>query len=418
MRLTFSPRFEQFGSVQIHELERVIELDSGSATSTSCSVAFSRDALIAIESKMVIIIMCMDEEYRTIDGVLSGIPHDCLIILVSNSSRHPVDRYRTEVQLLQSFCEQADRAAIAVHQKDPGIAKTFSSLGVPELVGDDGLVHNGKGEGMFIGMAVAALTGREYVGFVDADNFLPGSVLEYCKVYAAGFHMSDSTDAMVRVSWSSKPKQCNGRMMFECKGRSSRVVNEWLNALLQQFSGYGTECIATGNAGEHAMTLSLGLKLKLASGFAVEPYEYIYLLESLSGSSVVEEKPEPTKKKGQHPPPQQQHPPSPPPSPRVQVHQIKTRNPHLHDNKGDDHVQGMRAQALNMLYHSRITPAPMKDELRRWMEAENILLEGQMPAQERVYPPIGTLDLTRLRGLLNSYAGSLTWLHGDTNVER
>jgi mannosyl-3-phosphoglycerate synthase len=409
MRLTYSPRFEQFGSVQIHELERVIELDAGSGTSTSCSLTVSRDALLAIESKMVIIIMCMDEEFRTIDGVLSGVPHDCLIILVSNSSRQPVDRYQTEVQLLQSFCEQADRAAIAVHQKDPGIAKTFISLGVPELIGDDDLVHSGKGEGMFIGMAVAALTGREYVGFVDADNYLPGSVLEYCKVYAAGFHMSDSSDSMVRVSWSSKPKQSNGRMVFECKGRSSRVVNEWLNTLLQQFSGYGTECIATGNAGEHAMTLSLGLKLKLASGFAVEPYEYIYLLESLSGHGASEQS-DLAKKKSQQ---QQQS-----PSPRVQVHQIRTRNPHLHDNRGTEHVQGMRAQALNMLYHSHLTPAPMKDDLRSWMETEKILLAGQIPAQERVYPAIGTLDLARLRRLLNSYAGSLTWLHGETILER
>jgi Mannosyl-3-phosphoglycerate synthase (osmo_MPGsynth) len=35
--------------------------------------------------------------------------------------------------------------------------------------------------------------------------------------------------------------------------------------------------------------------------------------------------------------------------------QIETRNPHFHDNKGEEHVQGMRMQALNVVYHSPVT---------------------------------------------------------------
>ena len=38
--------------------------------------------------------------------------------------------------------------------------------------------------------------------------------------------------------------------------------------------------IATGNAGEHAMSLELGLKLRLAGGFAVEPFEYVDALDA------------------------------------------------------------------------------------------------------------------------------------------
>jgi mannosyl-3-phosphoglycerate synthase len=270
MRLSLPSRFEQFGFVQIHELQRVIELDSGSApTSSSSSITVSRDALLAVEARMAIVILCMNEEFQTIDGVLSGVPHDCLIILVSNSNRASLDRYHVEVQLLENFCKDTGRSALAIHQKDSGLAQAFSDIGASALIAEDGLIHSGKGEGMFLGMALAAMTGREYIGFVDADNFIPGSVSEYCKVYAAGLHLADSPDSMVRVSWSSKPKERDGRLMFDRKGRSSRVVNEWLNNLLQQYSGYGTEIITTGNAGEHAMTLSLGLKIKLASGFAV-----------------------------------------------------------------------------------------------------------------------------------------------------
>ncbi|UQC87142.1 mannosyl-3-phosphoglycerate synthase [Colletotrichum lupini] len=455
MRLTRPSRFERLGSIQINELQRVIELDAGSGRSTSSSLTVSRDDFLAIESRMAIVVLCMNEEFRTIESVFSGIPHDCLIVLVSNSNRTQGgynDRYETEVNILQNFCREADRFAIAVHQKDPGVADAFAAAGAPELVSDgDGLVHSGKGEGMLVGMAVAALMEREYVGFVDADNYIPGSINEYCKSYAAGFHLSRATAeyAMVRVSWSSKPKERNGRLMFDRRGRSSRVVNEWLNNLLQEFSGYGTDCITTGNAGEHAMTMSLALKLRMASGFAVEPYEYLYLLEQMgdldhhhhhqnhinhqrldddNNSDTLSDASSPIS------PSSMSQLLSPPASPvslgggssssrsssrnsslgrnrnrsngsrqqhaSVQIHQIETRNPHLHDNKGDEHVSDMRAQALHMLYHSPMTPAPMKAALRKWMEDEGVLAVGGEVPRERVYPALGELDMARLAGLL------------------
>lgn len=397
MRLSVSQRFDQFGSVSIHEIQRVIELDAGSGRSTPSSLTVSRDEFLAVESRMAIIILCMNEEFKTIESVFSGVPHDCLIILVSNSDRGRFDRYATEVQILRNYCRAADRNAIAIHQKDPGAAKAFAAAGAPSLVAPDGLVHNGKGEGMLMGMALAALVGREYLGFVDADNYIPGSVLEYCKSYAAGLHLADSDDAMVRVSWSSKPKARDGRLMFDRKGRSSRVVNEWLNGLLQQFSGYGTESITTGNAGEHAMTVSLAKKLRMASGFAVEPYEYLFLLERMGDQADFEPE-KPHSDSGMESDAESDiiaaaMAPTPRDSSQVHIYQIETRNPHLHDNKGDEHVSDMRAQALNMLYHSPLAPPSMKKSLLQWMQDEKVLDEGELPPRERVYPALEDLDM-------------------------
>ncbi|KAK9784007.1 putative Mannosyl-3-phosphoglycerate synthase [Seiridium cardinale] len=410
MRLTHSPRFEQFGSVKVHEIQRVIELDAGTGRNTSSSLAVSRHDLLEVEERMAIVILCMDEEFKTIESVLSGVPHDCLVILISNSVRQPVDRYQTELDLLDSFCRDGNRKAIAIHQKDPGAAMAFQTAGAADLVGDDGLVHNGKGEGMLMGMALAALANRDYIGFVDADNYIPGSVLEYCKSYAAGLHLASGPDAMVRVAWSSKPKERNGRLMFDRKGRSSKIVNEWLNELLQQYSGYGTECITTGNAGEHAMTMSLGKKLRMAGGFAVEPYEYIFILEHLSGQPPLEDE------EGEEKEDDDTSLPSP--VSQVHIHQIETRNPHLHDNKGDEHVSNMRAQALNMLYHSPITPQSMKQALLKWMLDAKVLAPGETPPVERVYPAIEELDMVKLNSVLHAEAASLVWKdlqHNNSN---
>src|ERR1700760_4117000 len=320
MRLADSFRSERFGAVRIHELQRVIELDSGTSAEAGGRIV-GPDALRAVETQMVIVVPCMNETRSVIEGVLSGIPHDCLIVLVSNSDRQPVDRYEI--------------AAMTVHQRDPGVAGAFKAAGMPELLDDDGLVRAGKGEAMLIGMALAAMTGRRYVGYVDADNYVPGAVHEYCKAYAAGLHMADSPYAMVRISWHSKPKLRDGRLFFSRRGRSSEVTNEWLNRSVAEYSSFGTEVIATGNAGEHAMSLDLGLKLRLAGGFAVEPFEYVDLFEQFGG--ILEPR---------HPEVM---------ASSVNVLQIETRNPHFHDNKGEEHVKGMRMQALNVLYHSEVT---------------------------------------------------------------
>jgi mannosyl-3-phosphoglycerate synthase len=241
------------------------------------------EALRTVESRMVIVVPCMNESRSVIEGVLSGIPHDCLIVLVSNSDKLPVDRYEIEAQTLEQFCRLAGRSAISVHQKDPGLAAAVKAAGMEELIGEDGLVRAGKGEAMLIGMALAAMTGRRHLGYVDADNYVPGAVHEYCKAYAAGLHLAESPYSMVRISWHSKPKLRDGRLFFSRRGRSSEITNEWLNRFLAEYSGFGTEVIATGNAGEHAMTLDLGLKLRLAGGFAVEPYEYMDLFEQFGG---------------------------------------------------------------------------------------------------------------------------------------
>ena len=276
MRLEHPNRTERFGAVRIRELQRVIEIDSGPGRlGDEDGLGFARgisaDSLRGIENDLVIVVPCMNETRKVIEGVLSGIPHDCLIVLVSNSSRHPVDRYEIEAEALEQFCRYAERPALAVHQRDPGLAAAVKSAGMPELVGEDGLVREGKGEAMLIGVALAALSGRRYLGFVDADNYVPGAVTEYCKAYAAGLHQADSPFSMVRISWGSKPKLRDGRVFFSRRGRSSEITNRFLNRLLGEYSGFGTEAVVTGNAGEHAMSIDLALRLRLAGGFAIEP---------------------------------------------------------------------------------------------------------------------------------------------------
>jgi mannosyl-3-phosphoglycerate synthase len=379
MRLEYPNRTERFGAVRIRGLQRVIEIDSGpcpmedAGSELGSSQCVPADRIQEIEKDLVVVVPCMNETTKVIEGVLSGIPHECLIVLVSNSTRAPVDQYAEEVEALEQFCRVSQRAAVAVHQRDPGLAAAVKAAGMPELVGDDGLVRNGKGEAMLVGTAIAALSERRYIGYVDADNYVPGAVTEYCKAYAAGLHLAASPFSMVRISWGSKPKLRDGRMFFSRWGRSSSVVNQFLNRLLGDHSGFGTEVIATGNAGEHALSVDLALRMRMAGGFAIEPFQFIDLFEQFGGLLDTEHTDVLANS--------------------VQVVQIESRNPHFHDDKGTDHVQKMRTQALNVLFHSPVCPASVREEIQEFLVAEGAIEQGGQPPTERIYPPLTTMAL-------------------------
>jgi mannosyl-3-phosphoglycerate synthase len=401
MRLERPRLTERFGAVRIHELQRVIELDSGDHPEDDgahdwTSQVVAPDVLRGIERDMVIVIPCMNETRRVIEGVLSGVPHECLIVLVSNSDRTPVDRYGMELQSVEDFCRSTGRPALTIHQRDPGLGAAVRAAGLPEVVDDQGLVRAGKGEAMLVGLALAALSGRRYIGYVDADNYVPGAVNEYCKAYAAGFAIAAGEPTMVRISWHSKPKVQEGRLFFSRRGRTSEVTNQFLNRLVAEYSGFGTEVIATGNAGEHAFGIELGMRMRLAGGFAVEPFQFLDLFEQFGG---VFASPHPDYMPG-----------------GVSVRQIETRNPHFHENRGDEHVNDMRMQALNVLYHSPVCLPPVRAAIRDFMLECGALRPGEEPPTERLYPPLANADLERLHQVLVEQADSFREVAGRAPV--
>lgn len=300
MRFTSPLPGATIGLTTIMREASVLELDAGYhpvppiSSNRPATFAPSPSDLYAIHALMVLIIPCKDEHPTTLLGVLQGIPHPCTILLVS-ASRDPA-QYDAEAALLRDFCLPGARRGLAVHQRDPVASIALAAAGMPlSLFDDAGAVRAGKGEGMILGTAVALALFPElrYVGFLDADAKMPGAPHEYCRVYATGFalhHASrphdngEDEDVMVRIHWGSKPKprkDGSGGLDFGvAEGRSSRIVNEWMNRFVQAAGGGGSgedKLVTTGNAGEHAMTMSLARKLQFAGGYAIEPFHYVDL---------------------------------------------------------------------------------------------------------------------------------------------
>ncbi len=351
MRLDYPSRYtERIGAVSIHALQKIYELDSGekpriNAHSHEHSTrAYSYQELSSIFRELAIVIPLKNEKISLLEGVLSGIPNECLIIIVSNSERAPVDRFSMEVEMIRQYSRFADKKIMVIHQKDSDLAKIFKKVKYTSILDSKSYIRNGKAEGMIIGILLAKMQLKKYIGFIDSDNYFPGAVNEYVKIFASGFKMSTTPYSNVRVSWLSKPKIVNNKLQFPKWGRISEYSNKYLNALISNITGYESEIISTGNAGEHALSMALAENLNYSSGYSVEPYEFINILEKFGGlfptdfSDIIE--------KG------------------IEIFQIESRNPHFHEEKGADHLTGMMQASLLAINNSKICNLELTKEIK------------------------------------------------------
>lgn len=366
---------ERFGSVRINDLQRILELDSGRKVSKEVIGVHKvkREEMSEIERRLAVIVPIKNDKLKLIDGVFSGIPHDCFLIVVSNSRRKPSDRAQMEKDGLLKFCQFTQRKAIFVHQRDPAIAEAFKKVGYEEILDDKELVRDGKAEGMIIGIVLAKTLGKDFVGFIDGDNYVPGAVHEYVKDFVCGFSMAESPYVMVRNSWKYKPKVLGERVYFRKWGRISVVTNSYLNQLISTHSGFETEVIKTGNAGEHAMSMKLAEIMEYSSSYSVEPYELIYILEEFGGmkpthfEEVLEE--------------------------GVDIFQIETRNPHFHERKGEEHLSNMLLQSLSTIYNSELCTKEVKKAIIKEIKNREVgQSEKDLPELKKM-PPLRDMKL-------------------------
>jgi len=398
MRLELPASAERFGANLFYHVQKIYELDGGLHLDDEFSNHFHviqqipQEKLHEIEQDMAIIIPVKDERLRVLEGVLSGIPHACLPIVVSNSKSEPVDRFNMERNMVETFCRYAKKKHVIVHQRSLELAQMFQEGGYLHLLDEEGLIRHGKAEGMLAGIVLARLLGKKYIGFIDSDNYFPGSVFEYTRIFAAGFVQSKSLYSMTRIQWHSKPKIVGSEFFFAKWGRVSRITNQYLNLLLSHFSGYETEALRTGNAGEHALSMPLALLLDYTAGFSIETFHFVNMMEKFGG--VLPANFPEVMKAG------------------VEVFQMESRNPHLHNvDKGTSHIREMIEYSLAAMYHSDICSENIKKEILTELRKQKILRKGEAPVKARQYPALINMDF-------NAAADVTDWAQHGTFLPR
>ena len=432
MRIDYPSNYtEKIGAVSIHAIQKIYEIDSGMASevlnnddydhthnlnnknlkhdkkqqdrqqqnhynsdklynnnhnltmSSSSTRAFGYQELSDIFKQMAIVIPVKNEKLSVLEGVLSGIPNECLIIIVSNSERTSnVDRYSMEVEMVKQYARFTDKKIMVIHQKDEELGKIFKKVNYNSILDSKRKsVRNGKAEGMIIGILLAKMQSKEYVGFIDSDNYFPGAVNEYVKIFATGFAMSNTPYSNVRILWRSKPKIVDNKIRFPRWGRISQASNKYLNALISSITGVQNDIIATGNAGEHALSMPLAENLNYSSGYSVEPYEFINILEKYGGLLPPSSPSTTTASLSQSQSPQvslkslvslssttntttSKSTDAEIMKKGVEIFQIESRDPHLHEEKGDEHLADMMEDSLLAINNSKICNLDLTKQLK------------------------------------------------------
>lgn len=349
-------------------------------------------ALHAFLSRTAFVISHKSESIETLLRVLWYIPVNSTIIIVTNcqESAHEqlLDMLKTRL---------ADHwHTYLIHQKDPAIADLFQMAGVPQILGKDGKVHNGKGEGMYIGTLCAHLLRTPgWIIFYDADNFVPSALLEYtfamCRLFTAAspslsypeqdlLFEESSVDRQVgfdlhnvRICWSSKPDMNNLDLETRVLGRTSSVVSPLFETLLAGWFGIQNHPISSSNAGEQGMTLRTATALRFSAGFSVETF----LLLDLLLHALYREQPG-----------------------EVLFQQYLSKSPHFHEKKGERHIKKMIEESLGCFWaFESVLPDTVKNHLQRVYD--ELQLERINPI---VYPALSDLVLEPFQDVVGRYA--------------
>ena len=381
---------EIYGALRIFEVQKVIKLDTETETiSNNFLYNIPREKIQNLMRDLAIVVPLKDELLITLDGVLKAIPHKCPIIIVSNSQRESPNHFRQEADLIKHFATLTNSNVMLIHQKDNGLAKAFEKTGYHAILDKDGYIRDGKGEGMIIGLMLSKMIGAKYVGFVDADNYVPGAVNEYVKDYAAGFVMRETPYIMVRLHWRHKPKIIKKKIYFRKWGRVSEVTNKMLNLLLGTITRFETNIIATGNAGEHALSMKLAEHIAFSTGYSVEPYELIYLLEKFTNGKKEKKDAMDIYDKG------------------IDILQIETLNPHFHEEKGQEHIRDMLLSSMSVIYNSALANDELRDIIKRELKNHGVRIKEGDIKQPHVLPPINNIDFDTWRDTLLSNSETL-----------
>ena len=352
-----------------------------------------RDLTLFFE-QMAFVISHKSESLDTLVSVLWYLPVQSSIFVVSNCAEGDLS------ELEQGLASRlpGHQHLYLVHQKDEAIAHLLREVGVEQIVGRDGRVVNGKGEGMYLGVLFATLLGSpKWIAFYDADNFVPSALLEYTlalsKLFLAEHSPASNADRTsaalhnIRICWASKPDLQSGEVVPGVLGRCTRVVSPLFTTLIQRWFGIHDQVIISSNAGEQAFTMETVQAMRFSSGFSVETF---HLLELLRHAATAQGR-----------------------QGTVLMQQYLAHSPHFHEKKDDAHIAHMITDSIRcfLLFEDFLSTVER--------EVQHICQEVGVTTlvPPRVYPSVASLPLYGRERLVDAYR-VFTEATLNLNVER
>jgi mannosyl-3-phosphoglycerate synthase len=187
-----------------------------------------------------------------------------------------------EVEAVRQLGRFMDKRMMIVHQQDSGFAEVFKKSWLHLILDFEEGMTAGKVEGMVMGLLIAKVYHKDYLAFIDGDNYVPGARMSTSRY----LQLALACQKHATATWGcrgSKPKVRTKSLQFSKLGSVSETANKNVNSLLSSITGFETEVINTGYSGEHVLSTPVTECLHYSTGHSIEHYEFIEIFKKFGG---------------------------------------------------------------------------------------------------------------------------------------
>ena len=131
------------------------------------------------------------------------------------------------------------------------------------------------------------------------------------------------------------------------------------------------------------MTMKLAEILPYASGFAVEPQELISIFEGYGG--ILPAANQAAAKKG------------------IEIFQIESRNPHLHEERSRVHLTQMISPVLAVIYHSVLCNSEIKQQILKGLRDQGALQPEEEIPRPHLIAPLKKADVQSFASFMKEH---------------
>ncbi|MFQ5920930.1 MAG: mannosyl-3-phosphoglycerate synthase, partial [Nitrososphaerales archaeon] len=136
--------------------------------------------------------------------------------------------------------------------------------------------------------------------------------------------------------------------------------------------------------------------LTYSTGFSIEPYEIVNLIEEFGGIFPIK-----------YPDVMNEG---------MEILQIETRNPHFHEDKGQEHLKEMLRDSLYCIYNSKLCSPAIKQQILKDLKTSRIISGKKQPQSLKTIQPIKDLDIAEFTR--NVMERCSTFGYHGTNLSR
>jgi mannosyl-3-phosphoglycerate synthase len=79
----------------------------------------------------------------------------------------------------------------------------------------------------------------------------------------------------------------------------------------------------------------------------------------------------------------------------IDILQIETRNPHLHEERGNQHLNQILLSSMSTIYHSPLCDKEVKQAILGELVNQGILKNGESPSPVRINSPLNKVKVSK-----------------------